>query len=940
MFHLTNEYIRDQIADSNLIYQRGIKIYEYGSYFCNEADPEKGRFTYGIDGNYGDYTAQVNVLENELKLSCDCPYPGDGCKHIVAVLLDIKDRLAGYKQKLDHKIVDEPIEREQPCLSEPEIRNQAIEDRRKRASQEKFTITLGEMYKGEHLIETPKGKQYLVTLHDPLNNQGHCSCPDFSTNRLNTCKHMIYLDQHIKKNIKNDRRTAERLGKERFPFIDIFWDSLNNCPRIFFEHQASEIHDLYPLLSEYFNEQGVFTKPDLSQLLTLMEQLNGHKKVRVQEQVLIRLDDFLLEQQLEKMAEASPPSFQVLKTELYPYQIKGVHFALYKKGALIGDEMGLGKTLQAIALGLLKKEVFGFKKVLVVTLASLKEQWKREIEKFTDEKAIVIAGGRLRRQACYNQDDHLFKITNYEAVLRDNLIISRFKPDLVILDEAQRIKNFTTKTSEAVKSLPRKHSLVLTGTPLENKLEDIYSIIQFLDPQLLSPLWKFAADHFMLSKAKKGKILGYRNLDQLNGKLKSTVIRRRKEEVLTDLPDEIVNNYFLELEEPQQRIHNGYLQSLMPLLHKKFLTPLDMRRIQDLLLCMRMVCDSTYLIDRKTNISPKLEELKGLLDELVIQNKRKVVIFSEWTTMTFLIAKHLSEAGLAFVELTGKVPVNKRQNLIDEFTNNPDCKVFLSTDAGGTGLNLQAADCVINFELPWNPAKMNQRIGRVNRIGQKSKCINVVNFISKNSIEEKILAGIQLKTDLFKGVFDGGVDMVEFSQEKRSEMLNKLREMMGEESLTPKSEVRPKEEIPEDTPHFLNPKVLQEQELCLDYEKEEIDVADNPIEIESHYQESQPQDKEQETEVNETVEKEEWAGEKEEKTGVNEDGAEKNQNSFLAGQSPERIEEVLNTGMQFIGGLLEMATGKKIERVGDDQRILRIDKQTGEVTMKFRLPGF
>ncbi len=222
---------------------------------------------------------------------------------------------------------------------------------------------------------------------------------------------------------------------------------------------------------------------------------------------------------------------------------------------------------------------------------------------------------------------------------------------------------------------------------------------------------------------------------------------------MKDLPQELVNNYYLELTHEQANIHSGYLQLLLPLLNKKFLTPMDVRRIQELMVKMRMVCDSTYLIDRETNISPKLKELEGILEELVLQNNRKVVIFSEWTTMTFLIAKHLSNVGISFVELTGKVPVKKRHALIDEFTNNPECRVFLSTDAGGTGLNLQAGDCVINFELPWNPAKLNQRIGRVNRIGQTSKCINVVNFISKGSIEEKILTGNPIENRFIQSGF-------------------------------------------------------------------------------------------------------------------------------------------------------------------------------------------
>ncbi len=206
-----------------------------------------------------------------------------------------------------------------------------------------------------------------------------------------------------------------------------------------------------------------------------------------------------------------------------------------------------------------------------------------EIEKFTDEAGVIIAGSADARHRIYQTDDALFKITNYEAVLRDVGPISRFKPDLVILDETQRIKNFNTKTADAVKRLPRKHAMVLTGTPLENKLEDVYSIIQFLDPDRLSPLWAFAADHFMLSRKKKGKILGYRNLDKLYSDLQSIVIRRKKHDVLDQLPHELVNNYFIDLTADQRQMHAGYAQYLLPLMNKKYLTPMDLRRIQELL---------------------------------------------------------------------------------------------------------------------------------------------------------------------------------------------------------------------------------------------------------------------------------------------------------------------------------------------------------------------
>ncbi len=899
---LTPEYIRSHVADSQPIYVRGQDIYKHGSFILKEADKDENAFTYHVDGNYGDYTTWVKVENNAVHTGCDCPYPGPGCKHIVAVLLDARDIIERWKQAV---VMDEESCQEPDFLTPLEIREMALEDRKRRARNEEFSITEGEMLKGQHLIEAKNGKLYTVTLHDPAQGRGHCSCPDFQTNGLGTCKHLIYLTNKLKKK----RDFNKRLAKEKFPFVDIYWDSASDRPRLFHDQPSIEVGKLGKLLDSHFDQEGLFSGRIPEDLLALIGQLDGNKRVQVHESIFSRLNRVMLENQASQLSAKAKPDLSGIRADLYPYQAEGVSFALYRPAALIGDEMGLGKTLQAIALSVLKKEIFDFKRVLVITLASLKEQWKREIERFCDEKVAVVAGTPLKREAIYFGDDSYFKITNYEAVLRDVTLLSRYKPDLIILDEAQRIKNFSTKTADAVKRLPRKHALVLTGTPLENKLEDVYSIVQFLDPLMLAPLWRFAADHFMLSRNKKGKIIGYHNLDQLHQKLQSIVIRRRKEEVLSDLPREVTNNYYLDLHDKQQKIHSGYLQSLLPILNKKYLTPMDIRRMQELLLKMRMVCNSTYLIDRKTHISPKLTELEGIIDELVLQNKRKVVIFSEWTTMTYLIARHLSDVHIPFVELSGKVPVKKRQPLIDEFTHNPDCKVFLSTDAGGTGLNLQAADCVINFELPWSPARMNQRIGRVNRIGQTSKCVNVVNLITKNSIEEKILTGIQLKTDLFKGVFDGGMDKVEFSQEKRTELLNRLRKMMDEDPVPPAYEARPAEEVPEDTPYFLNPEVLRKVDQVTDYTAEEQSdeaSADGSGKV----------------------------------ADPSQGGGDLTAADLFAQHPPEKIETVLNSGMAFIGGLLEMATGQSVGVSSKDEKIVSIDRESGEVTLKFKLPGF
>ena len=927
MFSIDPTMIR-RAADSGTIFERGKKLHAQGAYHMLEADREAMRFVYEIDGSYGDYLTEIQFTQGMLHRSCSCPYPGQGCKHVVAVLFDVAKLLARdapdttdttdtaktavAKPKMPILEPEAGPVEDRRFLTQEELKQQVLEERAKRARKEDLRADLGDMLAGEHVVRTTKDRVYTVTLHNPLTGEGHCTCPDFLNNQLGTCKHMLFLLEQCRQRLPKDGSAPA------FPFLDVYWDSRIPGPRLFGHSKVLAASGLEQTLGQYFDDQGRYRDPDLSRFPALLDALDGAKIARVRPSVRDKVSKFFDRQELLRMETQDLPSLEGIQATLYPYQIEGVRYALYKNAALIGDEMGLGKTLQAIVLGVLKKQVFGFSRILVVTLASLKDQWKREVERFTSERAEVIGGSFRERRRQYLEDSSLFKISNYEAVLRDEETLAAYAPDLVILDEAQRIKNFNTKTAESIKRVPRSHSLVLTGTPLENRLEDLYSIVQFLDPDLLSPLWRFAADHYLLSREKKDHILGYRNLNALHKKLQPLVLRRRKKEVLRDLPAQITNTYYVDLHPKQASIHRSLASQLSPLLNKKYLTPMDVRRIQELLLCMRRVCDSTYLIDRETQISPKLEELRNILRELVEQSDRKVVIFSEWTAMTYLIGKLLSDLGIPFVELSGKIPVPKRQALIDEFTNNPECRIFLSTDAGGTGLNLQAADCVINFEPPWNPAKVNQRIGRVNRIGQTSSCVNVINLVAKDSIEERILAGLQLKTDLFKGVIDGQGDQVDFSQEKRNQLLNQLRELLAEEP-TAMTRSTVSEDLPEDTPHYLNPEVLGDKEGATAISDEELQDVD--------IQNERPQD--------------EMSGEAEKGAAAREPGEQAPRShgeNVLAGQPPEKIERVLNNGMEFLSGLFEMATGQKMERTEKDKPLISIDRSTGEVTMRFKLP--
>jgi Helicase conserved C-terminal domain len=215
-----------------------------------------------------------------------------------------------------------------------------------------------------------------------------------------------------------------------------------------------------------------------------------------------------------------------------------------------------------------------------------------------------------------------------------------------------------------------------------------------------------------------------------------------------------------------------------------WLSEIDLRRITCCIQNMRMLCNSTFLFDKETNYSPKLEEFREIIRELVLEEERKAVVFSEYERMTYLAGEELKKLKVGFVSLHGGVPSAKRGGLIEKFRQDPGCKVFLSTDAGGVGLNLQAASAVINFEPPWNPARLEQRIGRVHRLGQ-SKPVQVVHLLTSGSIEERVWETMRLKKSLFAGVFDTPTNEVSFAALGRKNVLQAIKETFADQPARP-----------------------------------------------------------------------------------------------------------------------------------------------------------
>jgi SNF2 family DNA or RNA helicase len=455
--------------------------------------------------------------------------------------------------------------------------------------------------------------------------------------------------------------------------------------------------------------------------------------------------------EIRKNPKNHPMRKTILKTELLPYQLDGIAFAVGVGRAVLADDMGLGKTIQGIGVAEMLSLEAGISRVLVICPASLKSHWRLEIERFSGRSSQMVLGTAKERAAQYG-NGCFFTICNYEQVLRDLLPIERTKWDLIILDEGQRIKNWEAKTSQVIKALKSRFALVLSGTPLENRLDELFSVVEFIDDRRLGPAFRFYNRYRVVDE--RGRVLGYKNLDDLRERLKPVLLRRTRKMVLTELPSRATEVRRIPPTQEQLDLHHGQMKIIRKIISKRYISEMDLLRLQKALLLCRMTANSTFLVDKVApGYSSKLVEFENLIDQLIEEEDRKIVLFSEWTTMLNLIEPILSKRRLNYVRLDGSIPQKKRQGLIYQFQRERDCKLFITTNAGSVGLNLQAANTVINVDLPWNPAVLEQRISRVHRMGQK-RPVQAFLLVTEETLEEKLLGTLSAKHELAMAALD------------------------------------------------------------------------------------------------------------------------------------------------------------------------------------------
>jgi len=664
-------------------------------------------------------------------------------------------------------------------LSDEALVKHAIDQRRERAEKESMQMTSTDesvLWTDYIVTNNTSGKSYRVALRGWGRGESYCTCPDYRINTLGICKHILYaLDQTEK---KFDQQTKETPYKIKDVSIFVRYSEELELRWLIPERLDLRIKNIL----EPNREKPIKNIEDLLQRIRKIEHLGAEVQIYPDaEEYINRL--LYLERVKNKVREIRkdpknhPLRKSLLKDELLPYQLDGIAFAVGAGRAIIADDMGLGKTIQGIGVAALLSQDIEIDKVLVICPASLKSQWWLEIQRFSDYSCQLVLGNREQRAEQYD-NKKFFTICNYEQVLRDINIIEKINWDLIILDEGQRIKNWEAKTTRIIKGLKSPFALVLSGTPLQNRLEELFSVVGFIDDRRLGPAFRFLNRHRIIDE--KGKILGYKNLDVLREKLKSVLLRRTRKEVLDELPARTTEILRIPPTEEQLDIHNGQYRIISTIVSKKYLTEMDLLRLQKAMLICRMAANSTFLVDKQPpGYSSKLKELELLMEQLMDEENRKVLLFSEWTTMLNLIEPILNNRNCNYVRLDGSVPQKKRQLLIHRFQRDPKCKLFITTNAGSTGLNLQAANTVINVDLPWNPAILEQRISRAHRMGQK-RPVQVYLLVTENTLEENLLVTLSAKHQLSLAVLDPNTDVtkVDFSS-GIEELKRRLEVLLG-----------------------------------------------------------------------------------------------------------------------------------------------------------------
>lgn len=692
------------------------------------------------------------------------------------------------------KPVEQPPVHCKDFSDEPSVRRYEHAVRVRRAFAEPYDIWADEPRADtSYLVRGPSADAYRVDIVDGSGQHDSCTCPDFLGNDLGTCKHIEAVRRALSGSAKLRKSWKALSDTPSSPTITV--EAVNGLRLIAVGRWTRTLRSRYGVSGDGTSDGSTIHSGRLP---------DGARVVHAVVPALARIKSLgnVRERaaRIRSAAGRNELGVDVLRSPLFSYQHEGALHLVAQGRAVLADDMGLGKTVQAIAACEVLRARGEARRILIVAPATLKDQWRREIGRYTGQRALVVEGPARERSTAFDSDA-AYVILNYELTWRELSRLQCMEADVLILDEAQRAKNFRTKTAKTLKSIPSRFVFVLTGTPVENRLDDLYSLMQLVDPTLLGPLWKFNLAFHVQND--KGKIAGYKNLHELRERIGPVVLRRRKEEVLHQLPSLVEQTRYTAMSVEQIELEGGFraeAAKLLAIAERRALTPDEHKRLAAKLLKARQACNALALCDPSygKQASAKLDELEAIVSEIVEQGEAKVLVFSEWVTMLELAAQRFDKLGIGYGTLCGRVPTAKRPALLERFREDPAMRVLLASDAGGTGLNLQVASYVIHLDLPWNPARLDQRNARAHRLGQ-SRGVSVIYLCAAEGIERGIEMTLGGKRAVRSAALDPDSDVDSLEAPSFSVFMRQLREVL-EATAAPGEDIEVGDDVPEPDP--------------------------------------------------------------------------------------------------------------------------------------------
>lgn len=641
---------------NKLSYQKGKKLYELGK--CHLLSSTPNAYHFEVDDDYQDFSVSINFTEKLLETFCNCGIPNN-CAHIYASLQQTQ-------QEMSRSFLVNAEDGLQ--YSREGMIKRVLEERRKRAAQEEYQIDFAENIHGEHILTTSQNKKYKLSFYNFEKNLGYCSCPDYQTNKLETCKHLLYAFDQFEAEMGNNE-----LPNQPYPFLEIFRHPLYDYQISWFYPQTLD-DELSDLLNQYFDKNQIWRMDKWSDIHQFIEQAKSFKLIKIRPEVIELIEDYFEASSLAKIYEQTDIIKDVISPKLFPYQVAGALFVAGKRGSFLADEIGLGKTAQALSAGVLKIRYSHFKKVHIICPEELLNHWKAEMIKWVPEQ--------LRQQ---------FVVFGMDKISNSGIC------DFLIIDEAQRIEDYESGLIGELNKLEYKHIVLITDSKYESSLMKFHAVSTLIDQHMLTPLWELSYKHCLFDPNIPEKTIAYHHLELVGKRIEKFYLRRERAEVLSQLPPAQLMEIAVALNANLKVRQSELAKSIAFLCKKSYLNKYDWIQFRDYLKEMIHLSRFNISLDYKAALTPKMQEfIHFVLHKLNAGPDQKVLVFATGKDLQNQILRALNEERLnAALYEAG---IEKDENI----------QFFIAEEK--SELDLAFADHFVYYHIPGNPVLIEKRM--------------------------------------------------------------------------------------------------------------------------------------------------------------------------------------------------------------------------------------